>query len=77
VITTSGVFNPDVLINAIAAMGEDNVMFSVDYPYEDTQLASSFIETAPISEEVRAKICYGTAERILKISLQSPAPSTP
>ena len=77
VITTSGVFNPDVLINAIAAMGKDNVMFSVDYPYEDTQLASSFIETAPISEEVRAKICYGTAERILKINLQSPTPSTP
>jgi 2,3-dihydroxybenzoate decarboxylase len=66
-ITTSGVCDPLALTVALTLMGNDKVMFSVDYPYEDTQLASSFIETAPISEEVRAKVCYGNAERILKI----------
>jgi len=68
-ITTSGVCDHAALTNAIAALGADNVMFSVDYPYEDSHLASSFIETAPLSEEVLAKICHGNAERLLKIKL--------
>ena len=67
VITTSGVCDPNPLAGAIAALGEDSVMFSVDYPYEDTQTAAAFIESAPISEAVRAKVCHGTAERILRL----------
>jgi 2,3-dihydroxybenzoate decarboxylase len=42
-------------------------MFSVDYPYEDTQIAAAFIESAPISEVVRAKVCHGNAERLLQL----------
>jgi 2,3-dihydroxybenzoate decarboxylase len=67
VITTSGVCDPNSLADAIAALGEDSVMFSVDYPYEDTQTAAAFIESAPISEAVRAKVCHGNAERILRL----------
>lgn len=67
VITTSGVCDPNSLADAIAALGEDSVMFSVDYPYEDSQTAAAFIESAPISEAVRAKVCRGNAERILRL----------
>jgi 2,3-dihydroxybenzoate decarboxylase len=67
VITTSGVCAPGPLADAIAALGEDRVMFSVDYPYEDTQTAAAFIESAPISDVVRAKVCHGNAERILRL----------
>jgi 2,3-dihydroxybenzoate decarboxylase len=67
VITTSGVCAPAPLADAIAALGEDSVMFSVDYPYEDTPTAATFIDTAPLSEAVRAKVCHGNAERILKL----------
>jgi 2,3-dihydroxybenzoate decarboxylase len=42
-------------------------MFSVDYPYEDTQVAADFIDAAPISEAVRAKVCHGNAERLLRL----------
>ena len=66
-ITTSGVCDPGPLAEAIGALGEDNVMFSVDYPYEDSQIAATFIKSAPISEEVRAKVCQGNAKRILKL----------
>jgi 2,3-dihydroxybenzoate decarboxylase len=66
-ITTSGVCDPRPLADAIGALGEDNVMFSVDYPYEDTQTAATFIESAPISEVVRAKVCHGNAERVLQL----------
>ncbi len=66
-ITTSGVCDPTALQHAISVMGEDRVMFSVDYPFEDSQTAADFIDTAPLSEEVRAKICHGNARRILKL----------
>ncbi len=67
-ITTSGVCDAGALLAAIQALGDDNVMFSVDYPYEDPQVAADFIESAPIGEDVRAKVCYGNAERLLHLS---------
>ncbi|ABS67298.1 amidohydrolase 2 [Xanthobacter versatilis] len=66
-ITTSGVCDPTALAAAIAALGEDAVMFSVDYPYEDTSAAAAFIEAAPLDPAVRAKVCHANAERILKL----------
>ncbi|MDF2810857.1 MAG: o-pyrocatechuate decarboxylase [Microvirga sp.] len=66
-ITSSGVCDAGPLLAAIGALGEDNVMFSVDYPYEDPQVAADFIESAPIGEKVRAKVCHGNAERLLRL----------
>jgi len=67
VITTTGVCSHPSLLCALSALGEDSVMFSVDYPYEDCSIAADFIETAPISESVRAKVCHGNAERLLHL----------
>jgi len=67
-ITTSGVCDPAPLAAALQALGEDSVMFSVDYPYEDAQVASDFIEAAPLTDEVRAKVCHGNAERLLRLT---------
>jgi 2,3-dihydroxybenzoate decarboxylase len=64
-ITTAGVCSHAALMCALEALGEDNVMFSVDYPYEDCGVAASFVETAPLSEPQRTKLCYGNAERLL------------
>lgn len=66
-VTTSGVCSHSSLLCALAALGEDHVMFSVDYPYEDCDVAARFIESAPISEEVRAKVCHGAARRLLRL----------
>lgn len=66
-ITTSGVCDPIPLAEALAALGDDNVMFSVDYPYQDSKQAGAFIEGAPLSDAVRAKICSGNARRILRL----------
>jgi 2,3-dihydroxybenzoate decarboxylase len=67
VVTTTGVCSHPALLCALAALGEDSVMFSVDYPYEDSAVAAEFIETAPVSEEVRAKICRGNAQHVLRL----------
>lgn len=67
VITTSGVCSPAALMGAIAEMGPEAVMFSVDYPYEATDVAADFIEQAPMDEKTRALVCHGNAERLFKL----------
>ena len=70
VITTSGVFDPAPLAAAIATVGEDNILFSVDYPYEDPNAAAAFIDNASLSDASRAKICGGNARRVLHLQVK-------
>lgn len=65
IITTTGVCQDSSLQCAIAEMGEDRVLFSVDYPYEDTDECTEWIETTPLTDDQREKICYRNAERVL------------
>ncbi len=64
-ITTSGNFSDHALINALLTVGADRILFSVDYPYADTDRAAPWIERAPISESDRRKIAHGNARRLL------------
>jgi 2,3-dihydroxybenzoate decarboxylase len=67
IITTSGVCDPLPLAEAVAALGDDNVMFSVDYPYQDAKQAGTFIESTSLDNTVRAKVCNGNAKRVLRL----------
>ncbi len=67
VITTAGVCDNAPLLCSIESIGADNVLFSTDYPFESALVAADFIEKAPLSEDVRKKICYQNAERLLKL----------
>jgi 2,3-dihydroxybenzoate decarboxylase len=66
-ITTSGVCSHATLVGAIAEMGAEAVMFSVDYPYESTSVAAEFIESAPLDDATKALVCHGNAERLFKL----------
>ena len=66
-ITTSGVASPSALAGAIMEIGEDAVMFSVDYPYESSTVALDFLKHAPLSDSAREKVAFRNAERVLKI----------
>jgi len=66
-ITTSGVCSDEPLQCALSAIGEDRILFSVDHPFEQTQLASDWIENAKIGEEARAKICSQNARQLLRL----------
>jgi 2,3-dihydroxybenzoate decarboxylase len=68
IITTTGVCQDSALQCAIAEMGEDRVLFSVDYPYEETQEAADWIERTPLTDAQREKICYKNAGRVLRLS---------
>lgn len=68
-VTTSGVCQDSSLLCAIAELGEDRVLFSVDYPFESAKASSQWIEAAPITAEQREKICYTNAERVLAVAV--------
>lgn len=66
-ITTSGVEDPLALKYCIDKIGVDSIMWAIDYPYQPTTPAVSWIDAAPITNEQREKICHGNAERIFHI----------
>jgi 2,3-dihydroxybenzoate decarboxylase/5-carboxyvanillate decarboxylase len=66
-ITTSGVEDSLALDYSLKALGEDNVMWAIDYPYQPTAPAVQWMDSAPVSEETRAKLYYKNAERIFRI----------
>jgi 2,3-dihydroxybenzoate decarboxylase len=63
--TTAGACQGEALVCAIAALGADRIMFSVDYPLEDSMEAARFIDGAPIREQEREMICWRNAARLL------------
>jgi 2,3-dihydroxybenzoate decarboxylase len=67
-ITTSGVFSHQALTDAISTIGIDNVMFSIDYPFESTAQAAEFMRTAPLSPADKERVAHGNAERILRLN---------
>jgi 2,3-dihydroxybenzoate decarboxylase len=68
-VTTSGQCDDVPLIAALSALGEDHVMFSVDYPYEDSATAGRFLDKAAIEDRVRQKAARGNAARLIRLKL--------
>lgn len=66
-ITTSGVEDDLALDYSLKALGEDNIMWAIDYPYQPTAPAVRWMDAAQVSEEVRAKLYHRNAERIFHI----------
>ena len=64
-ITTAGVCDDNALACALAALGEERVLFSIDYPYEKSRQAGGWLDAAPLHDAVRAKVASGNAERLL------------
>jgi gamma-resorcylate decarboxylase len=66
-VTTSGHYSTPALLDTIAELGVDRVMFSVDYPFEDFSDAAEWFDTAPLSEQDRAKVGRDNAVRLFKL----------
>jgi len=67
-ITTSGVFDQAALNCAIAELGIDNILFSLDDPFGDNFEAVDFLKKAQLSNEDKEKLAHGNAERVLNLS---------
>jgi 5-carboxyvanillate decarboxylase len=67
VITTSGQESHLALDFSIKALGIDNVLWAIDYPYQPSAPAVAFMDSAPVSVAEREKLYHGNAERIFHI----------
>jgi 2,3-dihydroxybenzoate decarboxylase/5-carboxyvanillate decarboxylase len=67
-VTTSGVESHDVLRYVLDVLDTGNVMWAIDYPYQPTPPAVAFMDSAPISDALKAAVYHGNAERIFGIA---------
>jgi predicted TIM-barrel fold metal-dependent hydrolase len=66
-VTTSGNWYPPAFLCTLLALGADNILFAVDWPYEPNTIAMKFLDDLTISDVDKEKIAHGNAERILRM----------
>lgn len=66
IVTAGGVFSHRMMENALSTVGADRVLLALDDPFHPVTDggARSFLETAPISPDDKAKIAYKNATRL-------------
>jgi predicted TIM-barrel fold metal-dependent hydrolase len=66
--TPSGMYTLPPFLLTLQIMGADRILYSVDYPFIETNQARAFLENAPISPADKEKIAHGNAEKVLKLA---------
>ena len=74
-LTVSGNFRTPTLIDAMMEVGSDRIMFSVDYPFEQTIEAVKWFDELHISERDRRKIGRTNAMALFKLGGSTKAAS--
>ena len=66
-VSTSSQCSNTLLNFLVAELGADRILFAMDYPYESMKQHVDFIDSAPISDSDREKICHLNAEMLFKL----------
>ena len=66
-ITTSGMFDTAGLRHALDVIGDDRVLYSVDYPYESTIEARDWFNALDLPAKQLEMIASGNARRLLRL----------
>ena len=66
-ITTSAFFRDELLTLVLSVMGEDRVMFAVDYPFVSNKLGAGWLRALNLPRAASEKIAHKNAERLLKV----------
>jgi predicted TIM-barrel fold metal-dependent hydrolase len=67
VVTCSGNFSGPAFLCTVMALGVDNLLFSVDWPYESNLAAVEFLKNQPLAPHDLEKVAHLNAERILRL----------
>jgi len=67
VVTCSGNFSTPAFLCTVMALGVDNVLFSVDWPYESNVAAAEFLKRQPLAPHDLEKVAHLNAERVLRL----------
>ncbi len=68
-VTTSGNFHTPSMLNAMAELGAERVMFSVDWPFEAVDEAAAWFDKAEIGDAERMKIGRSNAVNLFKLKI--------
>jgi 2,3-dihydroxybenzoate decarboxylase len=66
-VTISGMCDLPPLECALSALGESSVMYAADYPFEEPEAASEFMDNAEIAESTREAVCWSNAAKVFGI----------
>jgi len=64
-VTTSGNWFEPSFVCTLLALGADNILFAIDWPYESNATGMAFLRKLAISDTDKAKIAHRNAERLL------------
>jgi len=67
VVTTSGNWYEPAFVCTLLALGADNILFAIDWPYEANKTGMEFLRQLSISDADREKIAHRNAERLLNL----------
>lgn len=67
-VTTAGVQDVGTLEDTIKRTGEGRVMFSVDYPFEDTVEIAGWFDRLEMSTSTKMKLGYENAKALLRLT---------
>jgi gamma-resorcylate decarboxylase len=68
-LTTSGSFRTPALMNTIAEVGVERVLFSIDYPFEDTEDAVGWFDRVDLAAADQQCIGYQNAATLFRLAL--------
>jgi 2,3-dihydroxybenzoate decarboxylase len=67
-VTCSGNFSLAPFLCCLTAVGIDNMMFSIDWPFESNKVGMDYLHHLPLSPADMEKFTHGNAERIFGIA---------
>jgi gamma-resorcylate decarboxylase len=75
-LTTSGHYHSRPLLEAVEQIGDDRVLFSVDYPYEQMTAAGRWFDELLVSKDLKVKVGRENANALLKLGLSASGASS-
>jgi 2,3-dihydroxybenzoate decarboxylase len=66
-VTTSGNWFEPAFACTLLALGADNILFAIDWPYEANKTGMEFLRALSISDADKEKIAHRNAERLLGV----------
>ena len=66
-VTTAGLCSTPPLRCALEELGNDRVLFSVDYPYESSKVAGDWLDNSGLAAETLTQVASGNAKRLLNL----------
>jgi predicted TIM-barrel fold metal-dependent hydrolase len=67
VVTTSGNWYEPAFVCTLLAMGIDNMLFAIDWPYESNKVGMEFFNKLSLNDMDKHKLAHGNAEKLLRI----------